>query len=69
MPGRGWRATVRTQRVRLRDALTPSLRREPRTSSPSTEGALRDHGEDPAADALPRTCPYTLDQISGDWLP
>jgi hypothetical protein len=33
------------------------------------EGALRDHGEQDAADALPVTCPYTLDQITGDWLP
>jgi hypothetical protein len=30
---------------------------------------LRDHGEQDAADALPTTCPYTLDQITGDWLP
>ncbi|MGH6920198.1 MAG: DUF29 domain-containing protein [Geminicoccaceae bacterium] len=27
-PRAGWRATVRTQRVRLRDTLTPTLRRE-----------------------------------------
>jgi hypothetical protein len=27
-------------------------------------------GDDgPAADALPVTCPYSLDQITGDWLP
>ena len=31
--------------------------------------ALRDHGEQDAAEALPVTCPYTLDQITGDWLP
>jgi hypothetical protein len=30
---------------------------------------LRKHGEAAAADALPATCPYTLDQITGDWLP
>jgi hypothetical protein len=30
---------------------------------------MRDHGEDAAADALPKTCPYTADQITGDWLP
>jgi hypothetical protein len=31
---------------------------------------LRQHGERAAAaDALPATCPYTLDQITGDWLP
>jgi hypothetical protein len=33
------------------------------------EGSLRDHGEDAAADALPQTCPYSFDQIIGDWLP
>lgn len=32
-------------------------------------GALRDHGEPAAADALPTTCPYRLDQITGNWLP
>jgi hypothetical protein len=31
--------------------------------------ALRDYGEPAAADALPRTCPYVLDQIISDWLP
>ena len=31
--------------------------------------ALRDHGEDAAADALPRGLPLHRDQITGDWLP
>jgi hypothetical protein len=30
---------------------------------------MRDHGEHAAADALPATCPYSLDQITGDWWP
>jgi hypothetical protein len=30
---------------------------------------LRDYGEPATADALPRTCPYTLDQVISDWLP
>ena len=76
-PRPGWRATVRTQRVRLRDALTPSLRREIEDELAElyadaralAEGALRDHAEDAAADALPGSCPYTLDQITGAWLP
>ncbi|HSA81202.1 MAG TPA: hypothetical protein VLE23_10285 [Geminicoccaceae bacterium] len=29
----------------------------------NAEGTLQDHGEPAAADALPATCPYTLDQI------
>jgi hypothetical protein len=61
-PRLAWRATIRTQRTRLLNDLTPSLRRH-------AEGSLRDHGQDTAADALPATCPYTLDQITGDWLP
>ena len=76
-PRAGWRATVRTQRVRLRDTLTPTLRREVEgelaelyeDARDLTEGALRDHGEHAAADALPRTCPYTLDHLTGNWLP
>jgi hypothetical protein len=76
-PRAGWRATVRSSRIRLRDALTASLRREIEHDLEQlyqdarwlTEGALRDHGEGAAADALPTTCPYTPDQITGDWLP
>jgi hypothetical protein len=76
-PRAGWRATVRTQRIRLRDALTPTLRGEVESELAElygdgralAEGMLRDHGEHAAADALPATCPYSLDQITGDWLP
>jgi len=76
-PRPGWRATVRTQRVRLRDALTPTLRREVEGELAElygdarglAEGALRDHREDAAAAALPASCPYSLDQIAADWLP
>lgn len=76
-PRAGWRATVRTQRVRLRDALTPTLRREVESELAElygdarglADGALRDHGEQAAAHALPATCPYSLDQITSDWLP
>jgi hypothetical protein len=72
-----WRDAVRRERTELLDELTPTLRR--RLGDHLTElyararhdaaGALRDHGEQHAADALPATCPYTLDQITGDWLP
>ena len=76
-PRAGWRATVRTHRVKLRDGLTPVLRREVESELADlyedgrglAEGALRDHGEQAAADALPETCPYTPDQITSDWLP
>jgi hypothetical protein len=76
-PRLGWRATVRTQRSELLNDLTPSLRRHLADNLPDlyerarhdAEGSLRDHGEQDAADALPATCPYTFDQITGDWLP
>lgn len=76
-PRLSWRETIRTQRTRLLNDLTPSLQRHLSERLPDlyararndAEGALRDHGEDDAADALPKACPYTLDQITGDWLP
>ena len=76
-PRNGWRATVREHRRRLRIDLTPRLRQILADELASlhalarddASAALRDHGEHAAADALPTTCPYTLDQITGDWLP
>ena len=76
-PRLGWRETIRTQRTRLLTDLTPTLRRELADelsdvyirARHDAEGSLRDHGEQAAADALPAACPYTLDQITGDWLP
>jgi hypothetical protein len=76
-PRNAWRASGREHRRRLRRDLTPRLQQilqdelarlyeEVRSD---TEALLRDHGEDAAADALPKTCPYSLDQITGDWLP
>ena len=77
IPRLAWRETVRMQRTRLLNDLTPSLQSHlaDRLSDlyararHDAEGSLRDHGEQDAADALPATCPYTLDQITGDWLP
>jgi hypothetical protein len=76
-PRLAWRQTVRTQRTRLLNDLTPSLQRHLADRLPElyerarhdAEGSLRDHGEDDAANALPKACPYTFDQITGDWLP
>jgi hypothetical protein len=75
-PRTAWRSTVRTQRVELRDGLEGPLRREVETELAElyaglralAEGARRDRGERAAADALPVTCPYTLDQITGERL-
>jgi hypothetical protein len=76
-PRAGWERTIRRERADLAEDLTPSLR--PRIEgglarfyqAARTEAAasLRAHGEPAAADALPTICPYTLDQITADWLP
>ena len=76
-PRGGWYDTLLGQRSDLLDELTPSIRREVEPALPALYGkarqnaatSLRKHGEDVAADALPQTCPYTLDQITSDWLP
>lgn len=76
-PRNGWRATVREHRARLEFGLTPRLRqalqddlaRVYAIARRNAEGALRDHGEQDAAGALPTACPYTLDQITADWWP
>jgi hypothetical protein len=72
-----WRASVRDQRRQMRIDLTPGLERTLAKALPgvyamardAAAAALRDHGEEVAADALPARCPYSLDQITGDWLP
>jgi hypothetical protein len=72
-----WREAVRRERSELLNELTSSLRRCLDENLPElyararhdAEGSLRDHGEQNAADALPASCPYSLDQITGDWLP
>ena len=54
---------------RLRQALGDELTRVHAIARRNALGALSDHGEQAAADALPLTCPYTLDQITTDWWP
>jgi hypothetical protein len=76
-PRAGWESTIRTARADMVDDLTPSLR--PRVEQnlarfyavarAEASASLCEHGESAAADALPQTCPYSLDQITGDWLP
>jgi hypothetical protein len=80
-PSQGPRAgrydTVLAHRSDLLDELTASIRRETEPVLPdlydrarqTAATSLRKHGEGAAADALPSTCPYTFDQITGDWLP
>jgi Domain of unknown function DUF29 len=76
-PRAGWKRTIRAQRADLVEDLTPALRPRVERNLPQfyevarleAETALRTHGEDTAADAFPTSCPYSLDQICGDWLP
>jgi hypothetical protein len=76
-PRNGWRATVLEHRSRLEVELTPRLTqimdaelpRMYRLARRSASVSMRDHGEHAAPDAIPETCPYTADQITGDWLP
>jgi hypothetical protein len=76
-PRNVWRASVREHRRRLRRDLTPRLRQILDAELASlygevrddTEALLRDYSEGAAADALPATCPYSLDQLAGDWWP
>jgi hypothetical protein len=76
-PRNVWRAAVREHRRRLRRNLTPRLRQILGAELPAlyaeirddTAALLRDHREDSAADELPQSCPYTVEQITGDWWP
>jgi Domain of unknown function DUF29 len=76
-PRGGWYDTVLAQRSDLLDELTATIRREVEPTLPdlydrarqNAATSLRKHGEHAAAEALPATCPYTLDEITSDWLP
>jgi Domain of unknown function DUF29 len=75
-PRRGWKETIDTQRMDLEEILSPSLRHElegefSRLYSRARRGAARGLKPDRIQERqLPRTCPYTLDQVlAADWLP
>ena len=76
-PRGGWERTIRTERADLVEDLTPALRPRIERKLPQlyelarleAEAALRAQGEHAAVAGLPTTCPYSLDQITGDWLP
>jgi Domain of unknown function DUF29 len=76
-PQRGWAESILEHRTRLEFELTPRLRHILDEELPrvyaltrrTTERKLRLYGEDAAAGALPAACPYTVDQIIGDWWP
>jgi hypothetical protein len=73
-----WMASIVEARSTLGDKLSPTLQRDAeimlarlyRDGRRQAELALRGYGEDQAADALPRKCPYSLDDIlREDWYP
>ncbi|HEX3881108.1 MAG TPA: DUF29 domain-containing protein [Stellaceae bacterium] len=77
-PRYGWMRSVNQARTRLRDKLSPTLRRGLKTrlsqlydeARENAELALREYGEDAAAVRLPPVCPFTLAQvIERGWYP
>jgi hypothetical protein len=76
-PRRGWAESIVEHRTRLELELTPRLRQILADELPrvyaltrrAAEAKLRLHGKDAAAAALPASCPYSVDQITGDWWP
>jgi hypothetical protein len=79
MPPRDdWRHSIAEARDEVEDHITPACRPMWRPTSTGCSArarrtaalGLRRHGEGAAAQALPATCPYSLDQIvSHDWYP
>jgi hypothetical protein len=76
-PRRGWTDEIVNLRSEIEDRLTPTLHRDLRRRlSVLYDRARRDlarklerYGEGHVADRLPTTCPYTLDQVLGDFWP
>jgi hypothetical protein len=74
LQSRSWRATILTQRQELEDLLeqSPSLRRLvdgmlPRAYAKAVTRAEQETGIE--AGKMPARCPFTREQILGDWLP
>ncbi len=76
-PRAHWRREVITFRDDIADRLTPSLRRRLARELPDVYRRARRgvvlkaeaHDEREALLASPETCPFTLDQVLGDWWP
>ena len=77
-PRFGWTETLRDARQKLSDRITLTLRRDVETNLAKlyldarrrAEARLREHGEPAAAEALPQSSPYSLDDICReDWYP
>jgi ABC-type phosphate transport system auxiliary subunit len=75
-PRRGWLVTVDKQRAKLARKMTTTLRNHLQAELPALYAGLRrpvarqSEKDGVSPDALPPTCPYTLDQIlDPDWYP
>jgi hypothetical protein len=73
-----WMASIVEARATLGDKISPTLRRDSEAMLPKlyrdgrglAELSLRAYGEDKAAEGLPQSCPYSLDDICRqDWYP
>ena len=71
-------ASIAEARATLGDKISPTLRRDAeamlaklyRDGRRQAELSLRSYGEDQAVEALPQSCPYSLDDICReDWYP
>ena len=76
-PRRGWIAEIVELRSEVESRLTPTLHRDLKRQLPRLyDRARRDfvrklerYGEGEVAERLPQACPYTLDQVLGDFWP
>ncbi len=68
-PGAPQPARVRPHAAPSPDPPEDELARVYESARRTTERKLRLHGEETAAAALPAACPYSLDQVTGDWWP
>jgi len=76
-PRAGWIDSVLEHRRRLEFDLTPRLLTILKEELPRVyvvarriaDRRLRTYGEAAVADALPTSCPYDVDQVTGDWWP
>jgi hypothetical protein len=76
-PRQGWIGEVVDFRDEIDARLARALRRDLERQLPQLyrraarrlSGKLRAYGEDDAAAGLPSECPYSLEQVLGDWWP
>jgi hypothetical protein len=74
---RHWMDEIDEFRAQMKRKLSPTIRRHLKRDLGEVYGdgrriverKMRRHGEEGAATALPANCPYTVEQVLGDWLP